>query len=65
MTVLSEKSEGILVGVGSACGAAATAISQTALPQEIKLPIVATLGAASAAILAFWYGAVNKKPTTT
>ena len=64
MANLSEKAEGALIGTASALAAIGTFAATQPIPDAVKIPIVATSGAISAGLYAFWYGFVNKKPQT-
>lgn len=55
----SQKVEKLMVGVGSAAGAAAAYVATQPLPIETKTPIVAALGTISVSLLSFWSQKVN------
>ena len=64
MAQLSEKTEGAIVGTASACTAISVGVLTQPIPTEIKAVISSVSGLTAAALYAFWYGFVNKKPQT-
>lgn len=59
---VSENQEATIVAAASALGAVAMYIATQPIPDTIKAPIVAVLGAVSVGLLAFWKAKVNKQP---
>lgn len=54
MVILSNGQEVSLVGVGAACGGAATYLATQPIPEPIKIPVCSALGAVAAFIGAYW-----------
>lgn len=63
MPQLSEKVEGAIIGVASACAAISASAAIQPIPEVVKIPLVSVTAIISGALYAFWYGYVNKKPT--
>jgi hypothetical protein len=59
----SENKEAVIVSVGSASGAISAYLLSQPIPNEVKAPACAILGAVSVGLLAYWKARVNKIAT--
>jgi hypothetical protein len=59
MLETSENGEAAFVAVGSACVAMATYVASQPIPDVVKAPVCAIVGAVGVALLAYWKAKIN------